>query len=142
MGFLQVVEAPAVLRFLLCATLAVTAALALPGFGQGNAEVFGLEPGEHAVGFRLLEDDDRSRAVTGGSRGAVHPRPIRTYLWYPAQTSRRSQPLRFGRYAALADEDVWPSEIAGELRERLKYSNGPLARSLPAPRFAPSRQRR
>ncbi len=74
--------------------------------------------------------------MTGGSRGAVHPRPIRTYLWYPAQASRRSQPLRFGRYAALADEDVWPSEIAGELRERLKYANGPLARSLPAPSFA------
>ena len=119
------------------ATLALLSLLFRSALAQvDSTSTFGLEPGEHAVGFRLLEDDDRSRAVTGGSRGAVHPRPIRIYLWYPAQTSRRSQPLRFGRYAALADEDVWPSEIAGELRERLKYSNGPLARSLPAPSFA------
>jgi dienelactone hydrolase len=119
------------------ATLAVMSLLFSSALAQGDAaSTFGLEPGEHAVGFRLLEDDDRSRAVTGGSRSAVHPRPMRTYLWYPAQASRRSQPLRFGRYAALADEDVWPSEIAGELRERLKYSNGPLARSLPAEGFA------
>ena len=119
------------------ATLALLSLLFGSALAQvDSASTFGLEPGEHAVGFRLLEDDDRSRAVTGGSRGAVHPRPIRTYLWYPAQASRRSQPLRFGRYAALADEDVWPSEIAGELRERLKYANGPLARSLPAPSFA------
>ena len=54
----------------------------------------------------------------------------------PRRRRAARKPLRFGRYAALADEDVWPSEIAGELRERLKYANGPLARSLPAPSFA------
>ena len=124
------------------ATLAIISLLCASAAAQVEpANTFGLDAGEHAVGFRLLEDDDRSRTVTGGSRGAVHPRPIRTYLWYPAQASRRSQPVRFGRYAALADDDVWPSEIAGELRERLEYSNGPLARSLPAPGFAALLQR-
>jgi pimeloyl-ACP methyl ester carboxylesterase len=38
--------------------------------------------------------------------------------------------MRFGRYAALADEDIWPVEIAGNLREELKYSRRALARSL------------
>ena len=38
--------------------------------------------------------------------------------------------MRFRRYAALADEDIWPAEIAGNLRDKLAYSRRPLARSL------------
>lgn len=123
-------------RFVRLATSTLLAVLALPLLAQTSGETFGLAAGQHAVGFRLLEDEDRSRAVSGGNRDATHPRPIRTYLWYPAQASRGSQPLTFGRYAAMADDDIWPPEIAGELREQLKYSNGPLARSLPAADFA------
>ena len=76
---------------------------------------FGLEPGAYAVGFRLLEAQDDSRAVTGGIAATAQPRPIRTYLWYPAETT--AQPMRFGRYAALADEDIWPAHTAGSLRD-------------------------
>jgi dienelactone hydrolase len=118
------------------ATLALVAVLALPALAQTNADVFGLERGEYAVGFRLLEDEDRSRAVTGGARGAAHARPIRTYLWYPAAPARRTQPLRFGRYAELANDDVWPASIGGAVRERLAYGNGPLAHSLPLASYA------
>ena len=124
------------LRSLRCATFALVVALALTAAAQSDADVLGLERGEHAVGFRLLEDEDRSRAVTGGARGAAHPRPIRTYLWYPAATARRSQSLHFGRYVELADDDVWPAAIGGAVRERLAYANGPLARSLPAASYA------
>jgi hypothetical protein len=118
-------------RFVRYATSMLLAVLALPSLAQTSDATFGLAAGQHAVGFRLLEDEDLSRAVSGGSRDATYPRPIRTYLWYPAQASRRA-PLTFGRYAALADDDIWPAEIAGELRQRLKFANGPLARSLPA----------
>ena len=38
--------------------------------------------------------------------------------------------LVLGRYAALAEDDVWPIEIAGPLRERLSFSRYALARSL------------
>ncbi len=38
--------------------------------------------------------------------------------------------MLFGRYAALAEDDVWPIEIAGPLRERLSFSCHALARSL------------
>ena len=38
--------------------------------------------------------------------------------------------MRFGHYAALADEDIWPAEVAGNLREELKFSRRALARSL------------
>lgn len=123
-------------RFVRFATSTLLAMLALPLPAQTGGETFGLAAGRHAVGFRLLEDEDRSRAVSAGSRDSTHARPIRTYLWYPAQVSRRSQPLTFGRYAAMADDDIWPPEIAGELREQLKYSNGPLARSLSPESFA------
>ena len=90
--------------------------------------VYGLEPGELAVGFRLIEGQDASRAVTGGSGEATQPRPLRTYVWYPAE--RRAATMRFGRYAELAEGDIWPAEIAGAQQDKLKYANRPLARSL------------
>jgi len=91
----------------------------------------GLEPGEYSVGFQLLEGQDYSRAVTGGiSPSTAHPRPIRTYVWYPVRGSDDAVPMRFGHYAALADEDIWPAEIVGNLREELKFSRRALARSL------------
>jgi len=120
------------LRFV---TLLLVGVTALPSLAQTPPEVFGLPAGQYPVGFRLLEDQDAARVVTGGVRGAAHPRPIRTYLWYPAETAR-AQPMRFGRYAALADDDVWPEEIAGELRQRLQFANGPLARSLSKTSYA------
>ena len=94
---------------------------------QLPAKPFGLEPGPNSVGFQLLEGRD-SRAVTGGIASTAHARPIRTYLWYPAK--RAARPMSFARYAALADEDVWPPEIAGSLTtDELSFSRRPLARS-------------
>lgn len=123
------------LRFISLLASALLTLTALTAAAQ-TIEAFGLDAGEHAVGFRLLEGEDGSRAVTGGTRGAAHPRPIRTYLWYPAETARAPKPIRYGQYAELADDDIWPKEIAGELRDRLRYANGPLARSLPETSFA------
>lgn len=123
-------------RFLRCVASVWVAALALPILAQSATDVFGLDPGEHAVGFQLLEDEDRSRTVTGGVRGAAHPRPMRTYLWYPAAAARRSQPLSFGRYVELAQGDIWPASINGPVREQLSPANGPLARSLSPESYA------
>jgi len=86
-----------------------------------------LEAGEYSVGFRLLEERDLTRVVRGDQD---QTRPVRIYLWYPAQALQGVQPIRFGRYAALADEDIWPAETAGPLREKLVYSRRALARSL------------
>jgi len=125
-----------VLRFMRLLASVLVASAGFSVAAQSAGAVFGLEAGEHAVGFQLLEDQDGSRAVTGGARGAAHPRPIRTYLWYPAEAARNPRTMSFGRYAELADDDIWPEQIAGELRDRLKYANGPVARSLPEARFA------
>jgi tetratricopeptide (TPR) repeat protein len=122
-------------RFTRLAMLLLLAATALGALAQSETEAFGLAAGQHAVGFRLLEDDDGSRVVTGGATGATHARPIRTYLWYPAAAARRAEPLTFARYATLADGDIWPEEIVGDMRAHLRYANGPLARSMSAADF-------
>ena len=103
----------------------------------GNA--FGLEPGSNAVGFRLIEGEDHSRVVTGGAASTAHPRPVRTYLWYPARGTPR--PMRFGRYADLADGDIWPAEISGSLHGALTYSHRSLARALGPAGYEALRQR-
>jgi hypothetical protein len=99
---------------------------------------FGLAPGPYAVGFRLFVEQDRARHVSASDGTGSYARPIRVYVWYPAKGT--SKPMRFGRYAALADDDVWPAEISGPLRDVLKFSRGPLARSL-APAFESLLQR-
>jgi hypothetical protein len=125
-----------VTRCLLAASVGLSVVTALPALAQGAAEALGLARGEHAVGFRLLEDEDRSRTVTGGVRGAAHARRIRTYLWYPSEEPRRSRPLSFGGYALLADDDAWPAPIGGVIHGRLAYANGPLARALSSDAYA------
>jgi hypothetical protein len=111
------------------AILVLSLFLSSESFAQIDSP-FGLEAGEYSVGFRLLEERDHSRTVTGDTPGTVHRRPIRIYLWYPAARGSDASPMQFGRYAALADDDIWPEEIAGSLRNRLMYSRKPLARSL------------
>jgi dienelactone hydrolase len=44
--------------------------------------------------------------------------------------------MRFGRYAALADGDVWPAEIAGARLDSLTFVRQPLARSLTPAAYA------
>lgn len=130
-------DAPRILfnmKTLLCAILL----LALLGLSGTRSQAVsttsvshGLEPGEHSVGFRLIERVDPSRTVTGGnSPSKTFPRPIHTYLWYPAKVVDGVRPLLFGRYATLANEDIWPGEIAGSLQGEFEYSRRALARSL------------
>jgi hypothetical protein len=103
-----------------------------------TSNAFGLEPGANAVGFRLIEGEDPSRSITVAS-GNARPRPVRTYVWYPAAGT--PQPMRFGRYAALADDDVWPAAIVGSLHDTLAYARRPLARALGPAGYAALLQR-
>ncbi len=133
------------MRTILSATLPLVLLFLNEAYSQTDSTVlsrYGLELGKYSVGFRLLEAQDYSRAVTGGVSPIVaHPRPIRTYLWYPATGSEDSRPMRFGRYAELADDDIWPVEIVGDLHEELTYSRRALARSLGRERFEALLQR-
>jgi hypothetical protein len=120
------------MRPILCAALALAFLLPCETRAQqpAGSNLFGIEPGAYSVGFRLLDEQDRSRIVTGGIGSTAQPRPMRIYLWYPAKKS--APPMRFGRYAALSEEDIWPAS----LRDKLGYSRRPLARSLGPAGFA------
>jgi hypothetical protein len=118
-----------VTRYALAAIASVAAGA---GLGQDPSPLT-LEPGEHAVGFRLLEERDPARMVPGGSGGTPQPRPLRIYLWYPAVDASRH--MTFGRYATLADDDIWPAELTGPLHDRLQYSRRAIARSLSAEEY-------
>src|SRR5215470_2759537 len=124
------------------ALLLATLLMSVAASGQQPTKAgdrFGLEPGQHAVGFRLLAEQDSSRSVSARGGTGTHARPISVYVWYPAKAA--STPMRFGRYAALADDDVWPTEISGRSRDVLKFSHGPLARSLAPAAFEALLQR-
>jgi dienelactone hydrolase len=96
-------------------------------FARAQPTWHNLEAGERAVGFRLLEERDGTRIVAETKESA---RPVRIYLWYPATAASGKRSMLFGRYAALAEDDVWPVEISGTLREKLSFSRYALARSL------------
>jgi len=111
----------------LLAAVSLTAALAA---GEPAPRVE-LEPGPYPVGFLLIEEQDLSRSIrVAGANPEVQPRPVRVYVWYPAQPAAKAEPMRFGRYTALADDDVWPGDILDGARKRLAFSRRPLARSL------------
>jgi pimeloyl-ACP methyl ester carboxylesterase len=99
--------------------------------GSGAATASRLEPGPFAVGFRLIETEDRSRAVqVDSTSGGAVPRPLRIHLWYPATVEEGAVAMSSGRYAELADEDIWPAAMLGPARQRMACRRRPLARSL------------
>ena len=127
------------IRAILCATLALISMYSGQVHSKsdpGLSSQLGLNSGGHSIGFKIVEGQDYSRAVTGGTTPSkVHARPIRVYLWYPAKDSQDTQAMHFGRYAELADQDIWPHEISGDLSKELNYSHKVLARSLGPERF-------
>lgn len=121
-----------VLLVLLAAHLLPCLALAEPPALWG-----GLEAGPHAVGLRLFEEIDRSRAIRpNGASSSTQPRPIRVYVWYPASVPGKVMPMTFERLARMADDDVWPDSLLAGARERMAYAKRPFARSLGAERYA------
>jgi hypothetical protein len=69
-----------------------------------------LQPGPNAVGFKLTTAYDQTRifhsnaAFRGLSEQAETARPIRIYMWYPAQAVKQES-LRLRDYVRMAAED-------------------------------------
>jgi dienelactone hydrolase len=67
---------------------------------------FTEKPGANSVGFRVVEQYDRSRTflaspdATADADREETPRPLQTLVWYPAQPSTRTI-MTFGDYAQL-----------------------------------------
>jgi hypothetical protein len=136
---------------LLCVLPAKTEASAPPAtWGQ-------LEPGPHAVGFRVFERYDRSRVfrfprdLEGRAREGERARPIQVSVWYPAEAA--GQRMTWGEYLALdatqtrfgeptparmaaAEQTVFGfvllRDLPAEARTRLKQLEGLATRNAPA----------
>lgn len=67
----------------------------------------GLQPGPHAVGFRVLQTWDHTRRYQFGQPGEETARPLQICVWYPAQQNR-------GPRYRLADYLRWrATELGG-----------------------------
>jgi tetratricopeptide (TPR) repeat protein len=84
-----------------------------PGIGHAVEKWVGwgdLRPGPNAVGFKLTTAYDQSRvfhsnpAYRGLPEQAETARPIRIYMWYPAQAAGQES-LRLGDYVRMAADD-------------------------------------
>jgi len=123
---------PSLRRMLESAGVAVGACFAGAEVANAQAPWHDLEPGRYQVGFRVDEERDLSRVV---GAAPYSPRPVRVYLWYPAAPRSSEEPMLFGRYASVAEDDVWPREVISTLRDSLSFGRRPLARSLAGPRL-------
>jgi dienelactone hydrolase len=92
-------------------TVPLVFALLVPRAGQAEAASafqfqFTEEPGPYAVGFKIVEQYDRSRRFQTSNNGANETgsaegfRPLQTLVWYPAEKSA-GRAMTFGDYEAL-----------------------------------------
>ena len=70
----------------------------------GNDSWGNLKPGEHIAGFCLISTQDYSRVYPNDTSTELNPRPIRIYIWYPAEQSAQ-QSMQIKEYAKMAYED-------------------------------------
>ncbi|HEY8321318.1 MAG TPA: hypothetical protein VIG46_05955 [Candidatus Baltobacteraceae bacterium] len=84
-----------------------------------------LQPGPHAVGFRVARIADYTRVWAVGERD--YPRPIRISIWYPARTGGSAMAFSgYLRYndGGAADRD---SDALLERRDERAYRHGDFA---------------
>ncbi len=94
----------------LCGLIVILLALGSVSLKAGETRFWRrcLPAGPFTPGFRLIETSDASRSFPSPRRGAASPaaRPLRVYVWYPAQTDGR----RAGCGSTITS--AWPSRIS------------------------------
>jgi len=94
-----------------------------PAAGQESLLWGGLEPGPHAVGYRVLYEFDHTRQydlefTTDPARSAAHqPRPILICAWYPARKTD-IRPMEYGQYLDVSSADVRLADFARRLAHK------------------------
>ena len=84
----------------------------------GNESWGNLKPGKYNTGFRLITTQDLSRVYPTNNSAELNPRPIRIYIWYPAEQSAQP-PMKFNEYVCMAHDDFnSPSDIIPESKLR------------------------
>ena len=99
---MRLISKPAVLVALIASGLTIASAQTAPEFQFRFTE----KPGPYRVGFKVIEQYDRSRVFQiasdelGKPTNTAGPRPLQTLVWYPAEKSS-AKIMTFGDYAAL-----------------------------------------
>ncbi|HEU4853322.1 MAG TPA: dienelactone hydrolase family protein [Telluria sp.] len=119
---------------------------------------FSSKQGPHAVGLRIQQQYDRSRAykngvslITGQPTSGERARPMQTLVWYPAEGG--GKPVTFRDYLSLraseADFTHTPDEVRrvtetmiANLRSRLPEASRVVAQPMWAVRDAPAQKGR
>ena len=119
-------------RQLLSGSVAVVALVALLAADvraqDGTTLLAGLEPGPHAIGFRVIAFSDLSRPVgpklgtDGKPVTASRARPLLLHVWYPSAPSP-SAPMTMADYMAAVD-GVQAGAFAAEHRQALPRTVG------------------
>lgn len=90
--------------------ISILSALIFQSQTDGNESWGNLKPGEYSTGFRLITTQDLSRVYPNNNSTELNPRPIRIYIWYPAEQSSQP-PMKFNEYIQMAYDDFnSPSE--------------------------------
>jgi len=76
------------------------------------------EPGSYTPGFRMMEKLDFSRFYPSRKGDGLDARPVRIYLWYPAQKTTRT-PMQFKDYVRIAAADFEPDHLPVQLTKGL-----------------------
>jgi dienelactone hydrolase len=113
--------------------------LNIGAFAQSRKDQFhgGLPSGPYTPGFTLIETSDPSRSYPSGVGEGTLPRPLRVYVWYPAEKTAGA-PMRLDDYVRMALEDFRTSILPVPLVKGLdpKALQGLRASSVEAVRGA------
>jgi pimeloyl-ACP methyl ester carboxylesterase len=108
------------------AVLLLAVAAAFPS--EASAE---LKYGPHPVGFELIQGEDASRSFPAESGTGFRARPLRIYIWYPAQAAG-TDPMTVGDFIDLAADDFRLSRGAASSSGAADRLPVPLAKGLDA----------
>lgn len=101
-----------------------------PAAGLDAVSVKGLDDGLYPVGFRLLQETDGSRSFPSTDGTGLRSRPMRIYLWYPAEGSKGAG-LKIGDFVRMAADDFrLSSSQAVSKDEETRGLPVPLAKGL------------
>jgi dienelactone hydrolase len=98
--------------------------LTFGGYSQARENGFWgrLPAGPFTPGFRLIETSDASRSFPLSGTASSAPRPMRIYVWYPANQSTEAR-LRLDDYVRMALEDFRPAILPVPLVKGVEADN-------------------
>lgn len=88
--------------------------------------------GPHAVGFQLLTLEDPTRSFPSDDPAAPRSRPVRVYIWYPAEGAS-GKAMKVGDFVRLAADDFRLTTKASSDARTEANLPVPLAKGLDRP---------